>query len=162
MGTQGAQNTMAGTRRRPTVAAGEPARARYEELKQMLEASRRRIVDDLKGRIRDVRADGAERPREILGPNESFDGDIQGDIDLALLQFESETLKKVTDALARLEDRTYGRCDECGEEIAEARLRALPFALRCRDCEEAREVLQVRLRARQRRGAASLGFDMQE
>ena len=50
----------------------------------------------------------------------------------------------------------------CGEEIAEKRLRALPFAVRCKDCEEAREIKQQRDRLMaQRRGAASLFIDMQ-
>jgi len=62
---------------------------------------------------------------------------------------ESETLARVTAALAHLEAGTYGRCMECGGEIAEARLRALPFASRCRDCEDAVE----RTRERQRNGS---------
>ena len=50
---------------------------------------------------------------------------------------------------------------ECGEEIAEKRLRALPFAVRCKDCEEAREVAERRERQlAARRGAAPLFFDM--
>src|SRR5687768_4936360 len=50
--------------------------------------------------------------------------------------------------------------DECGEEIAQPRLRALPFAVRCKDCEEAREMAQQRERIQARRGSATLGFDM--
>ena len=53
---------------------------------------------------------------------------------------KAETLNKINEALARLEDGRYGLCFECGDEIAEARLRALPFAVRCKDCEEAREM----------------------
>ena len=65
-------------------------------------------------------------------------------------------------ALRRLEEGTFGYCFECGEEISERRLRALPFAVRCKDCEEARETAQQRERAiAQRRGAASLFIDMQ-
>ena len=74
---------------------------------------------------------------------------------------KSETLVKVNDALRRLDDGTYGRCFECGEPIAEARLRALPFAARCKDCEEARESAEQwdRLHA-PRRGSSALLFDM--
>ena len=74
---------------------------------------------------------------------------------------KSETLNKVNDALVRLEQGNYGNCFECGEEIAEKRLRALPFAVRCKDCEEAREVAEQRERQlTQRRGASSLFLDM--
>ena len=47
------------------------------------------------------------------------------------------------------------------QEIAEKRLRALPFAVRCKDCEEAREVAEQRERQMAaRRGSSSLFFDM--
>jgi DnaK suppressor protein len=83
-------------------------------------------------------------------------------MDFALMEMESATLKKIDEALHRLEEGTYGFCFECGEEISEKRLRALPFAVRCKDCEEAREVKQQRDRLMaQRRGAASLFIDMQ-
>jgi len=59
---------------------------------------------------------------------------------------KAETLQKINEALARLEEGKYGYCFECGEEIAEQRLRALPFAVRCKDCEEAREVAEQRER----------------
>jgi DnaK suppressor protein len=64
--------------------------------------------------------------------------------------------------LARLEEGRYGLCFECGDEISEARLRALPFAVRCKDCEEAREIAAQRERTlAQRRGSASLFYDLQ-
>jgi DnaK suppressor protein len=75
---------------------------------------------------------------------------------------KAETLNKINEALARLEDGRYGLCFECGEEIAEARLRALPFAVRCKDCEEAREIAAQRERSlSQRRGSSSLFYDLQ-
>ena len=71
-----------------------------------------------------------------------------------MLQMKAEMLRKIDEALERLEDRTYGCCYECGEEIAERRLRALPFAVRCKDCEEIREAAWQRERAvTERRGA---------
>jgi DnaK suppressor protein len=60
-------------------------------------------------------------------------------VDLALMQMKSDTLKKIDQAILRLEDGSYGRCQECEQEISEARLRALPFAVLCRDCQERAE-----------------------
>jgi DnaK suppressor protein len=98
---------------------------------------------------------------EVLDAVESAEADIQEDIEFALVQMKSETLNKVNDALTRLDQGTYGNCFECGEEIAEKRLRALPFAVRCKDCEEAKEVAEQRERQHaQRRGATSLFLDM--
>ena len=74
---------------------------------------------------------------------------------------KAETLNKINEALSRLEEGVYGNCFECGEEIAEPRLRALPFAVRCKDCEEAREAAAERERhLAARRGGASLFMDM--
>src|SRR6266581_2224610 len=139
------------------------ARSRYAELKQMLDARRREIQAEVQGKMRDVREEGTwgGKLNEVLDAVESSEADIQEDIEFALIQMKSETLNKINDALARLEHGNYGNCFDCGEEIAEKRLRALPFAVRCKDCEEAREVAEQRQRQlAQRRGAASLFFDM--
>ena len=134
--------------------------SRYNELRQMLEDRRRELMNEVQGRIRDVRADGS-KDREVLDQGESSEVDIQDDIEFALIQMKSETLNKINEALRRLEEGTYGNCFECGEEIAEARLRALPFAVRCKDCEEARETAEQRERVlAQRRGSTALFFDM--
>lgn len=132
-------------------------KSRYSELKWMLEERRLGIQAEVQGKMRNVRAEGAE----VFDAVESSESDIQDDIEFALIQMKSETLNQINDALIRLEQDNYGNCFECGEEIAEKRLRALPFAVRCKDCEEAREVAEQRERQMAaRRGASSLFFDM--
>src|SRR5262245_8440440 len=143
---------------RQAVRTGGTPRSRYSELKQMLEERQRELQAEVQGKMRDVRTENwGSKASEVLDTVESSEADIQEDIEFALIQMKSETLHKISDALARLEHGDYGNCFECGEEIAEKRLRALPFAVRCKDCEEAREVAQQRERQMaQRRGAASL------
>jgi DnaK suppressor protein len=142
---------------------GAMNRDRYAELKNILEERRREITDQVQGKIRDVRTEGANNPNVgVLDAAESSEADIQDDIEFALIQMKAETLHKIEEALRRLEEGTFGYCFECGEEISERRLRALPFAVRCKDCEEARETAQQRERLiASRRGAASLFIDMQ-
>ena len=137
-------------------------RGRYEELKSILEDRRREIVNQVQERMRDVRAEGAGATVQgVLDAAESSEADIQDEIEFALIQMKAETLNKIDEALRRLDEGSYGYCFECGEEISERRLRALPFAVRCKDCEEAREMAQQRERVvAQRRGAASLFQDM--
>ena len=148
------------TKRTTTVVAADGTR--YDELKQMLQDRQRELVTEVQGKIRGVRAEGAEKPHEVMDPGETSEVDIQEDIELALIQMKAETLNKINEALARLEEGRYGKCFECGDEIAEARLRALPFAVRCKDCEEARELAAQRERTlSQRRGASSLFYDLQ-
>ena len=139
------------------------SRARYSELKQMLAERRREIQAEVQGKMRGVREEGTwgGKMNEVLDAVESAEADIQEDLEFALVQMKSETLNKINDALTRLEQDNYGNCFECGEEIAEKRLRALPFAVRCKDCEEAREVAEQRERQMAaRRGSSSLFFDM--
>jgi DnaK suppressor protein len=151
---------MAGVTREP---GGQMNRDRYSELKRILEERRREIMGQVQGKIRDVRSEGANNPNQgVLDAAESSEADIQDDIEFALIQMKSETLNKIEEALHRLEEGTFGYCFECGEEISERRLRALPFAVRCKDCEEARENVQQRERMmQQRRGASSLFLDVQ-
>jgi DnaK suppressor protein len=136
--------------------------ARYTELKQMLSERRREIQAEVQGKMRGVREEGTwgGKLNEVLDAVESAEADIQEDLEFALVQMKSETLNKINDALARLEQGDYGYCYDCGEEIAEKRLRALPFAVRCKDCEEHREVAEQRERQAARRGAGSLFLDM--
>jgi len=136
---------------------------RYAELKKILEDRRREMMSQVQERMRDVRAEGASNTVQgVLDAAESSEADIQDEIEFALIQMKAETLNKIDEALRRLEEGTYGYCFECGDEVSERRLRALPFAVRCKDCEEAREVAQQRERQMaNRRGAASLFIDMQ-
>ena len=53
---------------------------------------------------------------------------------LNLLQNEEQVLAAIAAALERIDQGTYGRCEECNTEIPEARLRALPYARYCVEC----------------------------
>jgi DnaK suppressor protein len=148
--------------KRKTAKVKETKRSRYEDLKTILEGRRREILNEVQGKIRDVRTEGnTQKLNEVFDAGESSEADIQEDIEFALIQMKSETLQRINEALRRLEEGKYGFCYECGEEIAEPRLRALPFAVRCKDCEEAREQAEQRERLMaQRRGSSSLFYDM--
>ena len=134
------------------------AGARHAELKSILEERRREILNEVQEKMRDVRTEGASGEGQgVLDAAETSEADIQDDIEFALLQMKAETLQRIEEALARHAEGTYGLCFECGDEISERRLRALPFAVRCRDCEEEREVAERRERlVSQRRMAGSL------
>ncbi len=142
-------------------AGTEDVRDRYAELKRILEDRRREILNQVQIKMRDVRAEGASGDGQgVLDAAESSEADIQDDIEFALIQMKSETLHKIEEALARLEEGTYGNCFECGEEISERRLRALPFAVRCKDCEEARETAERRERQLSQRRSAGFLMDL--
>ncbi len=137
-----------------------PLDERYEALKQMLVSRQRQLLDDLHGKIRRVRDEGAHQHRAGHNPGDPPDVEPQDDLEFALIQMKAETASKINEALVRLEEGSYGLCFECGDEIAQPRLRALPFAVRCKDCEEAVEMAQQRDRARARRVSSPLGFEL--
>ena len=135
------------------------ARARrLDGLRAILERRRAELAHEVQGRIREVRNEGIG-DRDVVDAAESSEVDIQDDIGFALIQLQADTLKKIDAALRRLADGDYGDCFECGDEIAEPRLRALPFAVRCRDCEADREAVDRRERSIARRDSSTLFVD---
>lgn len=122
-----------------------------EGLKRSLAERKREILREIQDKFRDVRAEAEwKETSEELGTEAGgiFEADTQQDIEFALIQMKAETLDQINQALSRLDEGAYGYCLECGEEIPERRLRALPFAIRCKDCEEALEVAEERVRDR--------------
>lgn len=117
------------------------ARPASSELTAMLEARRREIREELAARIRDVRETSTVTERPVLADEGLVPSDVDGDIELHLVQMRAESLKQVEAALSRVALGTHGKCHECGQPISPARLRAVPFAIRCTDCEAHRESL---------------------
>ncbi len=58
---------------------------------------------------------------------------------LNLSEREREQLRLIDEALERIVEGTYGICEDCGEEIARARLEAVPYAKLCVECQSIRE-----------------------
>ena len=56
-----------------------------------------------------------------------------------LLSISAHTVQAIEDALRRVKAGTYGRCDDCSGEIPIQRMRALPFAQTCVQCQERRD-----------------------
>jgi len=109
---------------------------RQSRLGDMLRTLRRQTQADIRGRLRQERSSGR---RDVGDELDRSDSDAQGDLALALLRMKMETVVRIDQALVRLDEGSYGRCLTCDLEIAEPRLGALPFAVRCRDCEGTRE-----------------------
>jgi DnaK suppressor protein len=110
-------------------------RERYLLLKGMLEDRRREIHE----KLRSLREAIPAASHDVRDAEEQSVDEFVQEVDLALMQMKSETLKKIDAAILRLEQGSYGRCQECDQEIAAPRLRALPFAVLCRDCQEQAE-----------------------
>lgn len=110
-------------------------RKRYEVLTRMLIDRQTEIRTKLRS-LREVLPAEVAQVRDA--EEQSMEEFVLG-MDFALMEMESETLRQIDEAILRLDHGTYGICSECDEAISEARLKALPFATVCRDCQAQRE-----------------------
>jgi RNA polymerase-binding transcription factor DksA len=83
-----------------------------------------------------LRSDIAAEPGESRGGVESSADRFARDLGASLIEATARTVQSIEDALRRLRNGAYGRCLDCGSSIPPLRLQALPFAERCRDCEQ--------------------------
>jgi DnaK suppressor protein len=107
--------------------------AHYERLRTL----RREQLQVFEVRLRDLRA--SLTPTESVEVNDLealADSCSSAGIGAAIIEITSRTLQGIEGALQRVQSGEYGVCAECGAEISAARLRAVPFAERCRDCQE--------------------------
>lgn len=115
---------------------GTSADPRQQELFALL--TRRR--DEAKARWREAFA--RQQSGEAAGDSEGVHGwkaSREGGADVVLLEMLDATVRQIDAALDQLRRGEYGRCSVCGQPIALARLRAMPFATRCVPCQSARE-----------------------
>jgi len=65
--------------------------------------------------------------------------DLLADTGLAVSGILREKLSRMEEAVRKLEEGSYGICEDCGEDIPVDRLRVEPFAICCVKCQEKRE-----------------------
>jgi RNA polymerase-binding protein DksA len=58
---------------------------------------------------------------------------------LSLMENDGGTLTQIEASLERIEEGTYGQCEECGVKIPKTRLNAIPYATLCIRCAEQQE-----------------------
>ena len=121
---------------------------RTMRLKQMLSSHRDRLL----GEIAEVRRQARDEGRDLHAGDilERVERVQDEDVAYAVLGMKTETVHRIDDALLRLDAGTFGLCADCDQEIAEGRLQAVPFATRCRECQETAEERELpRLRQAQ-------------
>lgn len=92
-------------------------------------------INNLRGEVRDV-GDEAERASR----------ETENSLELRTRDRYRKLLGKIDEALARVDDGSYGFCEETGEEIGLARLEARPNATLCLDAQERWELKQKQMR----------------
>ena len=82
--------------------------------------------------------DRLRAPSEVVGFGDAMDAAVDSANDelcSRLAEIESRELAEIEQALRRIAEGTYGRCESCGGKIPAKRLNALPCSTRCIDCQ---------------------------
>lgn len=113
----------------------QPRQGRSQELQSLL-AEQNRILQARKEALR------SSVTAEMAGATDVEEHSVDAEeveLGVSVLELTSQTVRSIETALERLEAGAYGTCTECNSPISSVRLRALPFADRCRTCQEKRD-----------------------
>ena len=126
---------------------GEPymSDAQLEHFRGILLAWKRELMEEVDRTVLHMKDDAANFP----DPNDRATQESEFGLELRTRDRERKLLKKIDSALARIEDRSYGYCEETGDEIGLRRLEARPVATLCVEAQERRELAERQFRDRE-------------
>ncbi len=102
------------------------------------------LMDEVDRTVHHMQDEAANFP----DPNDRATQESEFGLELRTRDRERKLLRKIDSALARIDDRSYGFCDETGEEIGLKRLEARPVATLCVEAQERRELAERQFRDR--------------
>lgn len=114
--------------------------ARLSKYQSALFEMRQRLIPEISHVEDDIRED-AFPPGELSRAPTHMGNITSADPDrnIGLAQNEQAILEQVEAALQRIEAGTYGRCEDCGQEVSRERLDAIPYTPVCIHCAQQRE-----------------------
>jgi DnaK suppressor protein len=119
------------------------AQTRRDALHKMLMAKRQEIMNEIKGVLgQTLTEDNQRRLESAMDVGDQALADLERELGISLMEMRNRKRQLIDEALTRLEEGTYGVCAECGVEISERRLAAVPFAKLCVDCQSREELLE--------------------
>jgi DnaK suppressor protein len=120
--------------------------ARRADVRRMLVERRRELLLEIQSKIRDVREDGSSNRHHTTVSNDTCDVEPEDDLVFTVIELKGQLLERINEAVRQFDEGSYGYCISCGGIIASSRLTAMPFAVRCRDCQDIQEEEQRRTR----------------
>ncbi len=141
----GAGSAASGTREavREKVSLTWATSGRREKLHRMLMAKRHEIMKSIEGGLGQTLTEAQERRLEAaMDVGDQALMDVERHLGISIMEMRNRQRQLIDDALTRLDEGTYGTCAECGVEINERRLAAVPFAQLCLDCQSKQELLE--------------------
>ena len=118
--------------------------AQLEHFREILNAWKRELMFEVDRTVHHMQDEAANFP----DPNDRATQESEFGLELRTRDRERKLLRKIDSALARIDDGSYGYCDETGEEIGLKRLEARPVATLCLEAQERRELAERQFRDR--------------
>ena len=115
-----------------------------EHFREILNAWKRELMYEVDRTVHHMQDEAANFP----DPNDRATQESEFGLELRTRDRERKLLRKIDSALARIDDGSYGYCDETGEEIGLKRLEARPVATLCLEAQERRELAERQFRDR--------------
>lgn len=115
-----------------------------EHFRSILMAWKRELMEEVDRTVHHMQDEAANFP----DPNDRATQESEFGLELRTRDRERKLLRKISSALTRIDDGTYGYCDETGEEIGLKRLEARPVATLCLEAQERRELAERQFRDR--------------
>jgi RNA polymerase-binding transcription factor len=109
-----------------------------EYFKALLNSHLEELLDEAKDTVVDMTDDNETFP----DPNDRATLESDRNFVLRIRDRERKLITKIKKALDRIEDGTFGVCEECGEGISTKRLKARPVTTFCIECKEEQEKLE--------------------
>ena len=120
-------------------------RAQLDHFRNLLLAWKRELMEEVDRTMLHMKDDAANFP----DPNDRATQESEFGLELRTRDRERKLLKKIDSALSRIDDGSYGYCEETGEEIGLRRLEARPVATLCVEAQERREIAERQFRDRE-------------
>ena len=116
---------------------------RRESLHRMLMAKRQEVMREIEADIgQSLTEDQQRRLESARDIGDQALMDLERELGISLLEMRNRKRQLLDEAIRRLAEGTYGLCAECGVEISEKRLVAVPFAKLCVECQSKQELLE--------------------
>jgi len=115
-----------------------------EHFREILNAWKRELMYEVDRTVHHMQDEAANFP----DPNDRATQESEFGLELRTRDRERKLLRKIDSALARIDDGSYGFCEETGEEIGLKRLEARPVATLCLEAQERRELAERQFRDR--------------
>jgi DnaK suppressor protein len=136
--------TVSGVKKAAAVPKLSPTvQKRNEILKKLLLKKRNEVVEGLETQMgRKLIRESGQKIDSAMDSADQSAMDVDQGIDYSLLEMKYDQYKDIADAFRKLENNTFGLCEECGNEISIKRLEVNPLARYCIECKTRKEEME--------------------